>query len=100
LQPSATAFSHDSRNTPNNRLLSSPVAKHADRNAGLADEIEHLRVAHAGIEAALEVGAAQFDRVKAGDARGIERGRQRRGVDGPHMQRQPAKLFRHAFGLR
>ena len=95
LQPSATAFSHDSRNTPNSRLLSSPVANSQPYSTpstptGMpaADQIEHLRVAHAGIEAALEVGAAQFDRVKAGDAGGIERGRQRRGVDGPHMQRE------------
>ena len=75
-------------------------AEHADRNAAFADEIEHLRIAHAGIEAALEIGAAQFDRVEAPDARRIERRRQRRGVDRPHMQSEPAKLFRHALVLR
>ena len=70
-------------------------AEHADRNAAFLDQVEHLRVAHAGIEAALEIGAAQFDRVVAGLFGRIERGRERRRVDRPHMQGETPELFRH-----
>ena len=63
------------------------------------DEIEHLRVAHAGVEAALEIGAAQLDGVVAGLLGRIERGRQRRGVDRPHVQGEAPELSRmHVAG--
>src|ERR1035441_792473 len=70
-------------------------AEYADRNASLGGQVERLRVAHAGIEATLEIGAAQFDRVEAALFCRIERGGERRGVDGPHMQSEAPELLTH-----
>src|SRR5262249_9101893 len=69
--------------------------EYADRNAAVADQIQHLFVAHSGVKTALEIGAAQFDRVKAGFTRRVERGRERRRVDRPHMQSKTPKFFGH-----
>ncbi len=106
-QLSATAFSQLSRNTLNSRSLSSPVreqpaifdAEHADRNAALLDEVEHLRVRHAFVEAALEVGAAQLHRVEAAFLCGFKRLAERRGVDRPHVQREAAEFRSHSLLL-
>src|SRR5579875_4053816 len=38
--------------------------EHAHRHAAALDELDHLAVAHAGLEAALEVGASKLDRVE------------------------------------
>ena len=65
----------------------------------LLDEVDHLRVGHALIETALEVGAAQFDRVEAAALRRVERLGERRGVDRPHVEREAAE-FRHYNFLR
>ncbi len=103
LHLSATAFSQDfAKNTEQPLALvtggEQPAVfdtEHADRNAAGADQVEHLLVAHAGVEAALEVGAAQFHRVEAALLCRIERGLERRGVDSPHMQGEPPEFFAH-----
>ena len=106
-QPSATAFSHDLA-----EHLEKPLAliaggeqpaifdpEHATGNAALFDEVEHLRIAHAGIEASLEIGSAQLDCVIACLLGGIERGGKRRRVDRPHMQGKTPKFLRHSFNV-
>src|SRR6202040_966476 len=70
-------------------------AEHTDGDAAIVDQVEHLLIAHAGGETALEISAAQLDGVKAGAAGRIERGRKRRSVDRPHMQRQAPEFVRH-----
>ena len=69
--------------------------RHGKALAQVHDEVEHLRIAHAGLEASLEIGAPQLDCVVAGKLSGVERGGERCGVDGPHMQGEPPELFTH-----
>ena len=102
-QPSATAFSQDFAEHLEQPLAllaggEQPAifdAEHADGNAAGADQVEHLLVAHAGVEAALEIGAAQFDGVEAALFGRVERGLQRRRIDGPHVQGETPEFLRH-----
>ena len=68
------------------------AAERADRNLRRADDVEHLAIRHAPLVAAGEVDAAQLDRVEAAVACGLKRGFERRGVDGPGVQRQASEL--------
>src|SRR6185437_4450204 len=72
-------------------------AHHADGNAALTDKVEHLAVAHAGIETTLEIGAAKFDRVETALFCSIERRLQRCRIDRPGMECQPAEFPAHAM---
>ena len=68
------------------------AAERADRNLRRTNDVEHLAVRHAALVAAGEVDAAQLDRIEAAVARGLDRGLERRGVDGPGVQRQASEL--------
>jgi hypothetical protein len=67
------------------------AAERADRDPRGANEVQHLTVLHALLEAAHEIEPAQLDRVEASGARGGERMLERRGVDRPGVQRQTSK---------
>ena len=67
------------------------AAQRADRDFGGTHHVEYGVVRHSPFIAALEVGAAQFDRIEAAVARGLDRDIERRGVEGPSVQRKPAE---------
>jgi hypothetical protein len=68
------------------------AAERAHGNSRRADDVEHLPVRHAALVAAGEIDAAQLQRVEAAVTRGLDRGLERRGVDGPRVQRQASEL--------
>src|SRR4029079_16988441 len=68
--------------------------KNAAGNATLFDQVQHLLIAHAGIETSLEIGPPQLDGVIACLLGRIECGCKRCRVDRPHMKSKAPALLR------